>query len=69
MLTGHKKAGLAVAATGTAIALLEEQDAVKTWWKNLPGYLREAQVVLDKVEGYMEEAAVQGHKLQSILRR
>ena len=69
VLTGHKRAGLAVAAAGTAIALLEEQDAVKTWWKNIPGYLREAQAVLDKVEGYMEEAATQGHKLQSILRR
>ncbi len=69
MVAGHKRAGLAVAATGTALALLEQQDAVETWWKNLPGYLQEAQVFLDKVEGYMGEAALQGKKIQGLLRR
>ncbi len=69
MVAGHKRAGLAVAATGTALAILEQQEAVETWWKNLPGYLQEAQVFLDKVEGYMSEAAVQGKKIQGMLRR
>jgi len=69
LITGHKKAGLAAAAAGTAIAIIDQQEVVKKWWLNLPAYLREAQTLLDKVEGYMEEAAVQGHKIQSILRR
>jgi hypothetical protein len=67
--TGHRRAGMAVAATGAAMALLEEQEAVKSWWKNVPAFLAEAQVFLDKVDGYLKEATVQGARLQSILRR
>jgi hypothetical protein len=67
--SGHRRAGLAVAVAGTAIALLEEQEAVKQWWKNLPGYLSDAQDFLDKIEGYLQEATVQGQRLQGILRR
>lgn len=69
MITGHKRAGMAVAAAGTALALVEEQEAIKSWWKNLPGYLDDAQQFLDKIEGYLQEAAVQGQRLQGILRR
>ena len=60
MVTGHKRAGMAVAAAGTALALVEEQEAIKSWWKNLPGYLNDAQNFLDKIEGYLQEAAIQG---------
>jgi hypothetical protein len=67
--TGHRRAGMAVAATGAALALLEEQDAVKSWWKNVPAFLSEAQTFLDKVDGYLKEASVQGARLQGILRR
>jgi hypothetical protein len=60
---------MAVAAAGAGLALLEEQEAVKSWWRNVPAFLSEAQVFLDKVDGYMKEAAVQGQRLQGILRR
>jgi hypothetical protein len=69
MVAGHKKAGLAVAAAGTALALLEEPAVVERWWHSLPGYLAEAQGFLNKVEGYLSEASEQGHRIQSILRR
>ena len=69
MATGRRKAGLAVAVAGTALALLEEQEVVKSWWHNLPEYLTHAQEFLEKVEGYMEDAAVHGQRLQSLLRR
>jgi hypothetical protein len=69
MVTGHKRAGMAVAAAGTALALVEEQESIKSWWKNLPGYLDDAQDFLDKIEGYLQEATVQGQRLQGILRR
>lgn len=67
--TGHRRVGLAVAAAGTAIALLEEQEAVKEWWRNLPSFLNDAQDFLDKVEGYLKEASIQGQRLQGLLRR
>jgi ABC-type transporter Mla subunit MlaD len=69
MVAGHRRAGLALAATGAAMALLEEQEAIKSIWENLPSYLHDAQDMLDKVEGYMNQAVSQGHKIQSLLRR
>ena len=69
MIAGHKKAGLAVAAAGTALVLLEEPEVLDKWWKSLPAYLAEAQGFLDKIEGYLDEASAQGHRIQSILRR
>ena len=69
MVTGHKRAGMAVAAAGTVLALIEEQESIKSWWKGLPGYLDDAQEFLDKIEGYLQEAAVQGERLQGMLRR
>ena len=69
MVTGHKRAGVAVAAVGTVLALLDEPEAVDAWWKNLPHYLTGAQDLIDKVEHYLSEASVQGNRLKSILNR
>ena len=69
MVTGHRKAGMAVAAAGTALALLEERELVADWWKSLPTYLSQAQDFLEKVQHYLGEATVQGQRLQGILRR
>ncbi len=69
MVTGHKKAGLAVAALGTVLALLDEPEAVETWWRNLPKYLDGAQDLLEKVDHYLGEASTQGQRLKSILHR
>jgi hypothetical protein len=68
MVTGNRRAGLAIAAAGTALALIDEQDAVAAFWKNLPQYLTQAQDFIDQVEHYMAEASIQGQRLQSILR-
>ena len=69
LAVGHRRAGLAVAATGAALAMIEEREALEKMWKELPGYLREAQTLLDKVEGYLNEAVAQGNKLQGMIRR
>lgn len=69
MIAGHKKAGVAVAAAGTAFALLEEPAVIESWWKNLPSYLAQAQTFLDEVENYLQEAATQGQRIQSVFRR
>ena len=60
LVAGHKRAGLMVAAAGTAIALMEEKEAIEGLWKKLPGYLREAQGFLDKAEGYLQDAKLRG---------
>src|SRR5580692_12686376 len=35
-LTEKRRAGIAVAAAGTALALLDQQEAVRTWWNRIP---------------------------------
>jgi hypothetical protein len=69
MVSGRKKAGLAVAAAGTALALLDEPEVLDRWWKSLPEYIAEAQGFLDKVETCLNEVTAQGHRIQSILRQ
>jgi len=67
--TGRRRAGLGVAALGSAIALVEEQPAVRLWWKRLPALLDQTQYFLDRAEVYLKEATSQGKRLQGILRR
>lgn len=69
VVTGYRRAGLAVAAAGTALALVEEREAIAAVWKALPGYLAEAQSFAEQAEGFLQELATQGEKLQSILHR
>ncbi len=58
LVSGKKRAGLLVAAAGTALALMEEKEAIESLWKKLPGYLREAQSFVDKAEVYLKDAGI-----------
>ena len=58
LVSGKKRAGLLVAAAGTALALMEEKEAIESLWKKLPGYLREAQNFVDKAEVYLKDAGI-----------
>jgi hypothetical protein len=67
LVTGNRRAGLAVAATGAALAMLDQQETVKACWEVLPGYLTEIQDVLSRVQTTIEEIAEQGAKLRRAL--
>jgi hypothetical protein len=67
--SGRRRAGLTLAAAGTGLALAQEQESVKLWWRRLPGLLDQAQHFLDRAEDFLKEATEQGHRLQGILRR
>ena len=69
ILGGRRRAGVAIAAAGTALALLEDQEIVVSWWRKLPNFMARAQDFLDRVEHYAEQASAQGHRIQDILRR
>jgi len=58
-----------VAAAGTALVILDQREAVRRWWSNLPGYLEEVQSVLGRVQGAVDELAVQGERLRNVLER
>jgi hypothetical protein len=67
LVTGNRKAGLAVAATGAALAMLDQQETVKAVWDALPEYLGEIQGVLARIQGTVEEIAAQGARLRAAL--
>ena len=43
LLTGQKRAAMAVAAAGTALAMLDQQEMLRSWWRELPGYIDQVQ--------------------------
>jgi len=63
LLSGNKRTGLAVAATGTTLALIDQKDALKEWWALLPGYITDVQRVLTQISETVDEVAVQTEKL------
>jgi hypothetical protein len=69
LLAGKHRLGLAVAATGTSLALLDQQDSMKKWWALLPGYIVQVQTVLNHVEEAVEEFSKQREKIGGVLGR
>ena len=67
LLAGKKRLGTVVAASGAALALLEEQEAIRQFWEQLPGYIDEAQHLADRVQGTVEDLAVKRANLRRIL--
>jgi len=67
MLLGKRRIGTVVAASGAALALLEEQEAVRELFQQLPGYIDEAQRLADRVQGTVEDLAEKRANLRRIL--
>ena len=58
-----RRLGLVAAATGTTLALLDQQDVLRDWWKILPNYIEEVQYLLSQVQGTVDEVSNQREKL------
>jgi hypothetical protein len=67
LVSGRRKAALAVAVGGTAVALLEKPEVVRDLWKGMPGYLRSAKDMLVRVEEFVEDLAAKGDRLRKTL--
>jgi len=67
LLGGKRRSGLFVAATGTALALMDQQDLLQKWWAVLPQYIDNIQDLLNQAEGAVEEFAAQREKLGNVL--
>jgi hypothetical protein len=67
LLARRHRAGTVVAATGAALAMLDRQDTLRTWWDALPGYIDETQLLLGRVQGSVEELAAQRERLRKVL--
>jgi len=69
LLTGHKRAGLVMAASGTALALMDHEETLKRWWEALPGYVEHAQTMFEQVRDVVEGVAEKGETLRRVLSR
>jgi hypothetical protein len=67
LMSGRKRAGLVAAVSGTALAMLDQQESMKVWWETLPVYLDEVQLMLSRAQGAVENVAVQRDKLHKII--
>jgi len=69
LLNGKRRAGLFMAASATALTKLDQQDTLRAWWKTLPGYIDEVQVMLGRVQGAVDTFKAQREKLGRFLPR
>ena len=67
LLSGKRKAALAIAAGGAAVALLENPDVAREFWKGIPGYLHSAKDMLVRAEEFVEDVAEKGNKLRQTI--
>jgi hypothetical protein len=67
LVSGQRRAGLVTAAAGTALAVLDQQEAVGRWWNALPSYLAEAQGMLSRVQTALDDIAAQRDRLHKLI--
>jgi hypothetical protein len=67
LVSGKRRAGLATAAAGTALAMLDQQETVRTWWNALPAYLSEAQGMIERLQTALDDISAQRERLHKIL--
>ena len=69
LLCGERRAGMVAAASGTALALLDQQETLRSWWNLLPGYIDQTQRVLSQVQDTVNEVAIKREALRRVLAR
>lgn len=69
LLSGKRRAGMLTAVSGTTLAVLDQQDALRTWWDALPGYVDQVQNLLTQVQDTVNEVAVKREALRRALAR
>jgi hypothetical protein len=69
LLTGQRRAGLVAGVSGAALAMLDQQDLLSAWWKQLPGYVDQVQHLVDQVQNTVEEVAVRRESLRQVLNK
>src|SRR6185503_7642422 len=69
LLTGQKRAGLVMVASGTALALMDHEGTLKRWWEALLGYVDRAQSMFEQVRDVVEDVTQKGESLRRVLSR
>lgn len=46
----QRRTGLAVSAAGVALAALDQQDTLRAWWRQVPGFVDQVQGLIGQVQ-------------------
>lgn len=69
LLAGQRRAGMVAAASGTALALLDQQETLHRWWNALPGFIDEIEQLAENVQGAVDDLAGRRERLLQILNK
>ncbi|MGH9560848.1 MAG: hypothetical protein ACRD3S_05270 [Terracidiphilus sp.] len=69
LATGKRRAGLAMALSGTALVMIEQRESVGRFWNALPRYLGAIQGALGRAQVVVEDLNAQSEKLRHILHK
>lgn len=67
LLAGQRRAALAAAATGTTLAMLDQQEMLRSWWRQLPGYVDQVQDMIRQVQSTVEDFTAKRETLSQAL--
>lgn len=66
LVSGCRRTGLLATVVGTALAMIDQQETMRVWWNALPVYLDEAQALLNRVQGAVDDVTLQQRKLRQV---
>lgn len=69
LVTGYRRAGLAVAAAGAAVGLLEHPEAVRDFWNSIPDLIHSSQDFLSRAESFIDDINQQTGRIRTMLSR
>jgi hypothetical protein len=69
LLVGERRAGMVAAASGTALAMLNEKETLLSWWNAMPGYVDQVQRVLTQVQTTVDDVDAKRESLHRLLAR
>lgn len=67
MLGRQRRAGMVVAAAGSALALLDHEETLRAWWQQLPGFVNQVQGVIGQVQEKVSEITARRHSIVEAL--
>lgn len=67
LLTGQRRAGIALSVAGAALTLLSEQEVVRSWWEQLPDYVEHLEHMVNRMKNSVEEITVTRDNLRQVI--
>jgi len=73
LMSGKRRAGVAVGTAGTTLALLQHEDTVRAWWSRIPALVDDAQAGLallqERVDEFTEKRNAMHQAVASVAER